>query len=237
MFRYPEFWFGAWSSVSSHLHKALIHQFWCLYLQARAGNPHFLWRVCSQPVRVLRTLGRGGWGQHRESWVRKGFLHPREGDTDLAGWEIRASSSLTADLISTALPGDERAQHFIGCFNSSFLNTSSCARLRSPLPSQVQGRSIPEIFRIKRGLIFFSIASPGFQTRGERKEGRRVSTTISRRGKDAWHWESSVWDSLISPRALSVLEDHCFWHVSPAAEWEDLLGWNLGPRGTWKSYS
>lgn len=102
-----------------------------------------------------------------------------------------------------------------------------------PLLPQVQEGSITEIFWQEKGCFSVSLAMPGSQT----GRGRRVSTMISRRGEDAWHCESSGWDSLISPIAFAVLEDHCFWHVSPAAEWEDLLGWNLGLRGTWKSYS
>lgn len=90
--------------VLSHLHKT---QFWSVYLQTRAGNTHFFRQGCSKPIGVLRTLGRGGSGQHTQSWVRKDFLHQMEHDTDLAGWEIRASSHLTADVISRALPGDE----------------------------------------------------------------------------------------------------------------------------------
>jgi len=82
--------------------------------------------------------------------------------------------------------------------------------LFSLCPHKCRKNQSQKYLELRRDLFFLSLAIPGFQTGRERKGGCRVSTTISRRGKDAWHSESSGWDSLISPRALSVLEDHYF---------------------------
>lgn len=165
-----------------------------------------------------------------------------EHDSGTATWLAQKSgpfcqsTCLAAAHISSELCEEMKASSTLSGAFISHYPAPVHARLCSPSAPASGGRINPRNILREEGIFLICLAIPDFQT-GRGRGGCRLSTTISGRGEDAWHWESSGWDSLISPRALSVLEDHCFWHVSPAAEWEDLLGWNLGPRGTWKSYS
>lgn len=152
--------------------------------------------------------------------MRKSSLLQMERDTSTVTWLAWKSGlfsqfiHLTADHISGELYWEMKERSALsGGLISHYPEPAQACVFVLPLPPQVQKGSNPEIFRIKKGLcvfFFLSLAIPGCQTGRGRKGGCRVSTTISRRGKDAWHSESSGWDSLISPRALSVLEDHCF---------------------------
>lgn len=167
--------------------------------------------------RTFKTLRKGGSAQHRETQLRKGFLLQQECGTSSPTWLARKSGPfhpfprLSADRISREpYQQMKESSALSGALISPYPKPAHACDFVLPLPPQVQKRSIPEILRIKKGLIFSLFCHPRLSDWGERKGGCWVSTTISRRGKDAWHSESSGWDSLISPRALSVLEDHYF---------------------------
>lgn len=138
-----------------------------------------------------------------------------EHDSGTATWLAQKSgpfcqsTCLAAAHISSELCEEMKASSTLSGAFISHYPAPVHARLCSPSAPASGGRINPRNILREEGIFLICLAIPDFQT-GRGRGGCRLSTTISGRGEDAWHWESSGWDSLISPRALSVLEDHCF---------------------------
>lgn len=106
-----------------------------------------------------------------------------EHDTDLAGWEIRASSHLTADLISRALPGDERAQRFSGGLIPHSPEPAHVHAFVLLCPHKCTEDESQKYFELRGDLFFFLSCHPRLSDLGEKEGGMQGVNNNKQEGK------------------------------------------------------